>query len=279
MIYLLLSILASVCNAMILKRGEMAGHDRLVVMGINYLVAASLATAVWVGTGHLWPDAVTLVLGVVGGFFFAIALFLWMGAIQAVGLATSTAALRLSVVLPIAVSIAFFGERPSLLQALGILLALTAVLLITLAGRARQIGSAGGAAVWLVAVFIGGGGSHVTLKLFTEWGPPEQREALLALIFISAGLMTWAVLLAGRRRLARRDVMNGSLFGVLNVTGNSFLLLGLHVVPGVLAFPLNNTGMLFLSGLLGVVVWRERPGRPGYLAIATAGAAIVLLAL
>lgn len=277
MTFLFFSILASVGIAVILKRGEGASHDRLVVMGANYISASGLAVAIWVYQGALLPGLITLVLGVVGGFFYAVALFLWMRAIRVAGIATSTAALRMSVVWPVAMSIVLFSEYPTFNQSVGIVYALLAIVLITVSGRAVGESIFEGAAIRLLLVFVTGGGAFVTLKLFTEFAPAAEKEALLVIIYLSAVTMTWASVLAGSHQFSRPDFINGGLMGVLNVTSNSLVLLGLQSVPGVLAFPLMNTGVLLLTSFLGVTLWRERPGAFGYLAIGSAVVAAALL--
>jgi len=64
-----------------------------------------------------------------------------------------------------------------------------------------------------------------------------------------------------------------------NVVGNGFLLKSLETVPGVIAFPLRDSATIVAVSLLGVLVWKERPGRLGALALAAAAGAVVLMAL
>ncbi len=278
MLYLLISIVASVAISVLLKRGEGTGHDRLVVTASNYISATLLAGGIWLLRGAVWPSWPTVLLGIAGGFFYAISLVLWMQAIQRAGIAMSTAALRMSVALPVVMSIAFFGEIPSVNQGLGIVFTLLAIVLITLSGRAT--GSAvTRSAVLLLLVFFTGGGAFATLKLFTELRPPPEKEALLTLIFLSALVMSWATVACGRHRFRRADMANGLAVGACNVTSNGMMLLALQTIPGVLVFPFVNTSVLLSTAFLGTVIWRERPGGFGYLSIAASIVAIVLLTI
>ena len=67
--------------------------------------------------------------------------------------------------------------------------------------------------------------------------------------------------------------------GAANVAGNDFLLRALREVPGAVTFPLRDAGVIALVSLTGVVLFRERPGRFGYAAIAAAALAVVLMSL
>jgi drug/metabolite transporter (DMT)-like permease len=74
-------------------------------------------------------------------------------------------------------------------------------------------------------------------------------------------------------------VRDGVLCGLGNAAGNVCFLKSLDSVSGVVAFALRDAGVIVLVSLLGVAVWRERPGRMGTVAIAAAACAVVLLAL
>ena len=278
MTFLVLAVGVQLAMAMLLKIGELYQQDRLVVMGFNYLVAAFVTLIAWAVQGTGLPGAATLVLGPVAGIFYALGLFLWMGAIASAGLGMATTALRLAVLWPTLLSLLAFGEVPSLAQLAGV--TLTFVVLGLLCLHSLRIGRARpghGGIGWLLATFCLNGGVGIAQKLFIEWGHPAEKSALLALIFVTAALTSGAPMLGRRRRLRRSDLVRGSLFGVGNVLSNAFLLLGLERVPGVVAFPFASVGMILLTSVSGIVLWHERPGPLGLAAIALAAVAIVLM--
>lgn len=278
MTYLVLAVLVQVAMASVLKVGELYRQDRLVVMGSNYLAAACLTGALWAVEGSRVPSLPTLVLGPVAGFFYAAGLLLWMGAIGTAGLGTSTAALRLSVLWPTLLSFVAFGERPSAAPLLGVTLTFGVLALLTvnsLRMERRQPGQGG--LGWLLATFVLNGGVGVSQKLFIQWSQPGEKAALLALIFTTAAIISGAAVLLRRRRLRRGDVLRGMLFGVGNAASNGLLLLGLERVPGVIAFPFASVGMILLTALSGIILWRERPGLYGMVAIGLAAVAVVLM--
>lgn len=279
MIFLILAIATSVANAFLLKTGELYQQERLVVMGFNYLSAALLSAGVWAVQGTGPPGGVTLGLGVTGGFFYATSLFLWMGAIAKVGLATSTAAARISVIWPTLLSLVAFAEVPSPFQLAGIVLTFVVLGMLGASSlMADRAASGQSGLVWLVPMFVLMGGVGITQKLFTEWGRPAEKAALLCVIFTTAMLLCWAGLLRGRHPLRIGDVSRGFVFGLVNACSSGLMLLGLERVAGAIAFPLVNIGILLLTALSGVVIWRERPGRLGISAMVLAVIAIVFMA-
>jgi drug/metabolite transporter (DMT)-like permease len=277
--YLLLSIVAAVAMALIVKWGESRRQDRMTMMAWNYLAATALSGgAVLLGEGGA-PAGFTLWLGAVTGVTYAGSLLLWMMIVPQAGLGVSTAAMRLSVVWPALVSIAAFGEVPSAFQSAGVLLAFVAIALLSRAGGvgARPLGAR--TVAWLAALFVVSGGNGALMKVFTEQGASGQRPLFLATIFLSAGIICWSVLLLRRPRLRAGDTLRGALFGVVNLAGNGLLLKALSEIPGVVAFPLRDSGVILLVSLAGVLLFRERPGAWGLAALAVAALAVVSLSL
>ncbi len=277
--YILLSILAAAFNAALLKKGELRRQNRLVVAGANYVSATLLAGLAWWAGPPATPGPLILGLGAVGGFFYATALFVLMIAVGQAGIAISTAAYRMSLVWPVLLSIFLFGEIPGPLQAAGIVLALVAIVFLTLSTGPRAANLGRGAALWLAGLFFMGGLPFTTLKIFTEFGNPEEKQLLLTCIFFFACVFCWALIGFKKAPLRRDDLTSGAMFGVFNVFSNLSLLYGLQSVPGMLAFPILNTGILLLATLLGVTVWGEKPGGLGYAAVAVSVVAIVLMNL
>ncbi len=283
MIYLLLAIVGAVYIALVLKWGEARRRSRMVLMAANYLAATLITGGYTLAVHGIAPSLATLLWGSATGVIYAVSLLLWMVVIEHAGMGASTTAMRLSVVWPALTSVLVFGEVPSLWQGLGFALAGAAIVLLTVRSGLAPGASRGSGPGWLLALWVTSGGCGTFLKLFHEWGPPDQRPVFLVLMFLSAGLICWGWVAARMWRAGLRlhgpDLRDGLFFGVGNVVGNGFLLKSLETVPGVVAFPLRDTGVIVLVSLLGVLVWKERPGRIGTAALAIAAAAVVLLAL
>lgn len=275
MAYIVISVVTMVFNGMVLKWGETRGQNRLAVMSFNYLFASLGTASVWMLQNGGLPSRTTLLLGPAAGIFYGVGLFLWMVAISRSGLGTSTAAMRISVVWPTLLSIALFGEIPSVSQGTGIALTLIAIGLMTKANW----GSGNGGWPWLVAVFLVTGGIGVLLKIFIELGHGQERMAFLALAFSAAAVLSWGAMLVKKAPIRGGDVLRGVMFGAGNMLTNASLLKALEDLPGTVAFPLNNSGVIVLTALMGVVLWKEQPGPWGYGAITAAVVSIVLISM
>jgi drug/metabolite transporter (DMT)-like permease len=278
-IWLALSVLASLALALVARWGETARQDRIVMMAWNYAVATALAAALAGFTGTAAPDAVTVLLGAVTGISYAAALLFWMVAIPLAGLGMSTTAMRISVVWPALVAVALYGERPSPLQGAGIGLALAAVGLLLRAGGGTASGLGGRSVLWLAALWISSGANAVLLKVFTASGRALQQPVFLALIFAVAGVLCWAIVALRPRRWRRGDALRGALFGACNVTSNAFLLKALGSVPAIVVFPVRDAGIIATVSVTGILFLRERPSRWGYAAIAAAALAVVCMSV
>jgi len=283
MFYLFLSVCIQVWNAQVLRFGESSQQERLVVIGFNYILAMIGGALAWMYQGMPQPSAITWALGPIGGFFYFVSLLFWMKALAPAGVAVSTAVMRLGVLWPVLLSVFYFAEVPTLAQLGGILLTVLVLVLLGMDSRrpkggiAQEPAAARRGLITLLLLFATMGGTMISQKLFTEWAPPEEKSFFLLLVFYSAGLMTWMMILTLELPLRFWDGVRGSIFGIGNITGNTFLLMGLSQVPGVVAFPLVSTSVILLTAMSGVLIWKERPGILAVLAILTAAAAIYLM--
>ena len=266
-------------NVTVLKLGEVRQQNRFVVIWLNYLVAAAFALVVWALESGRAPAPLTVGLGATTGFFYAFGLWVSMKAIEKAGLAIQVAGSRMSVLIPLGISMLLFGDVPNLFQGLGILLALAALVVLLSSHRPRKLPLRDSALLWLALAFAVSGAAGTIQKLFTEYGLQGDRPAFVALLFgTAAGLATLPMALR-RPRLRAGDVTRGLLFGAGNVTAASLFLKGLSVVPGVVAFPFVSIGVIVLASLSGVLLFQERPGALGYSAISLAAFAILLMNL
>lgn len=281
-LFLISSMLCSVLIAMILKHNETRHGSRRVVIAANYIVACGYSLAQWGREG--WPavDGVTLLLGALGGAVFIGTFLLMTAAIGRVGIAIPVSVTRLAVVLPVAVSILFYREMPAVFHLAGFAAALGALALF---GRAAAAGRPGSprlswSGVLLTAgLFLAMGAVETLLKIFHERRVPAQKYGFVAIIFGTALLLGWLLILLRRELPSRADLALGLAMGLPNVLSTVFMLGALRYLPGMVAFPVNALGIVLLSTLAGAVIWGERPDRSGRLAIALALAAIVLINL
>lgn len=310
MLFLLLTILSSVSVSAILKINESRGGCRMVVAGMNYIVAMALAftmssisekSSLDIGTG--W-----IALGLASGVGFVAGFVMLMRGLNEIGLAIPTSAARLSMLIPVTGSIIVFNEQPSALQIAGILAGILAFVLLGAAQRRRGAdqennresnqrsdrnsdqkisqgnegaqGSQGskldlGAIGLLVAIFAIVGTTDFSMKIAQSNG--IDSDALAFYIFLSASLTCWLRVAFGRMQVTGRDMLLGALLGIPNYFSVYFLLLALERLDASVVFPSVSAGAVVLVTIVAIVFWKEHPNRTAWFGIALAAIAVALL--
>ena len=295
MIWLLPAALCSITIALILKVNERRGGNRIAVAGANYIVASAIAFVLVAanvgGAGALSsgagafqrPGAATLALGAAEGIVYVLGFLLLMAGIARMPLAVPVTVARLSVVLPVAVAILLWAEKPGLFQWLGFALGLAAIALFGAsfsgAGRSSRegIGPRGGSSLLVIGIFIVLGLGDVLLKAFREMCPDVHRLTFTFILFTVAAAFTWLLVLARGIRIDRGTFALGCLLGVPNLFSTVFTLLALRTVPASIAFPFINLTVIGGTTLLGFAIWKERLRGMSAAGLVAAAVAILFL--
>lgn len=280
MIWLLPAAFCSVAIALILKVNEGRAGNRILFAGANYLVASGVSFLM-LGARLPRPGGGTLALGGAAGIIYVLGFLLLMAAVARLPLAVPVTVARLSVILPVALSVLLWAERPTLLQWLGIGLGLVAVLLF--GASFSGVGSAGGARARIVplvaALFAVLGLGDVALKAFRETAPDFDRLAFTWILFTVAAVLTWILAFARRVRFDARTFGLGLVLGVPNLFSTVFTLYALRSVSASIAFPFINLTVIAGSTLAALAIWKERLRGLSLVGLCVAGCAILLLAL
>jgi drug/metabolite transporter (DMT)-like permease len=277
LIWLIPAALCSISIALILKVNEGRGGNRVVIAGANYLVASAVS-ALMIGARPAMPGAATIALGGAAGVVYVLGFLVLMAGIARGPLAVPVTVARLSVIIPVVVSILLWRETPGPAQRWGIALGLAAIALFG-RGISSGPGRVGFGYAWLMlALFLVLGTGDVLLKAFRETAGDADRAVFTWILFTTAAAFTWALVGARRVRVDRRTFALGLLLGLPNLGSTVFTLLALRSVGASVAFPFINIAVIAGTTALGYAVWRERPGRFGLAGLAFAAAAIVLLA-
>jgi drug/metabolite transporter (DMT)-like permease len=283
MIYLALAILCTVTINALIKAYELGGANTQVVIASNYVVAGLLGGGLLLARGIGRVDRTTLLLGLSGGLLWPAGFYVQMWGIRRYGLALAGTVSRLSLSIPLLFSLLFLNERLTPAIAIGMAGVFVAFwLLAPLRGGADR--ALDRRALWyfplLVVVF---GAGDLWANLFNAYGRGSERLLFVVLIFIVAGLFSWAVVGLRRVRVDRGSFAKGLVLGVPNFFTTFFLLESLRaplfarrsavvyalysVVPAVLVFA------------MGPVIWREKVTRGNLVGALVAVVSIALLNL
>lgn len=277
MLFLVLATLSSSVLALVLKR--LNSGNTYGVYFFNYVTCALLSfltledKALWRG------DPLPLWLGAVGGLVYLASLAVYGYSIRKSGAVLASVFTRLGVLVPIGISVAFLGERPSWLQGAGILLAVAAAVVMNGLPRGRASRPGGKLLLPLLLTLLFNGCSDSMSKIFAYAGRREEDGLFVFFIFFFAGLFTLVLLLRQRKGLALRDVLLGALVGVPNFCASRLLLAALTRLPAFVVYPCYSVGAILVISLCSVLLFHERLSRRQWGAVGMILAAVALLNL
>lgn len=276
MVYLILAIISSMLVSVLMRVSETRIHNRVSMLACNYLMCAVLAASFTETTPFPQEGVVFAAgLGLVSGAMYLGSFLLLQWNIARNGVVLSATFMKLGVLVPTAMAMLVFGERPGALQIAGMLMAVLAILLVNLERGSRRAASRAGLALLL----LGGGSTDATAKIFEELGNAPLRDAFLLITFATALLLCVAVCVKRRQSLTGTDILFGLLIGAPNYFSSRFLLLSLNGVPAVIAYPTYSVGSIVLIAVLGVFLFHERLSRRQALALSMILVALTLLNL
>ena len=278
--FLLLVILCSTSIALILKFNDTKKGELIVLLTGNYLVAAAIAFILLILSESKLFSYQTLLYGAGLGFLFVITFFLLAFAISRAGMGLAITSSRLSVIIPIILSIIFFDESPTKQHILGFILTFVTFVLFYFSVRSsHKEGDGALKYFFLIAVFLGIGINDFALKYFKVWRAEQEEPFFIFFIFLSALIYSSIYIIIKKIRIIPQTAMLGLILGIPNVLATFFLLSALALLPAILVFPLMNVGIILFTTLLTFLIWKEKLNPWGLLAIVSGLLAILFLSL
>ena len=279
MLFLLLAMLFSAVLAMVLK--YLNTSSPYGVFFFNYITCTVLAFAAMEPRTLYNGDFTPCWLGGITGLIYLASLSANGYSIHKNGAILSSVFTRLGVLVPIVVSVALFGERPTALQGLGVALAVAAAVVMNgLPGRSHD--PAAGTRIYLVPLVLTlllNGAADAMSKVFTQLGRRQDDGLFMFYIFLFAGLATLVLLVKERRPLTARDLLFGVLAGVPNFLSSRLLLAALTRLPAFLVYPSYSVGVILVISVASFLFFHERLNNRQLGAAAMILAALVLLNL
>ena len=263
MTLILFAAFSMACLFLLFKVYDKRNIPLLPTIVINYFVAFSCGAVVappWQAgdLSLLWIPA--LVLGVL-----FITLFYMTGvSTQRAGVAATSVASKMSLVLTVLAAVVLYDERPGTWGWAGMVLALVGMVL-----SSWTSGPAGARGVWLLPalLFLGNAAIDITLNatqrnLLT----PATEPVLPTLIFGIAGTLGMIRLLTGRGKQQLSDPrvwIAGVILGSVNYASLYFIVgaLARSGYPASSVFPLMNIGVILFGTLASIAVFGERLSR------------------
>ena len=278
MVYLLLAIAASAMVSIVMRLSTHRVKQNIGMLAMNYFVCMLMA-AFYAGVGGLLPDSPalgqTLGLGAINGALYLGGFVLLQFNIRKNGVVLSSVFMKLGLLVPMAVSVIAFGEKPEILQIAGFVLALAAIVLINSGGEKGAVSSG----LWLVLLLLGGGCCDMMSKVYEELGDKALSPSFLLYTFAAACILCFALMAAKKQHIGIAEVFWGVLIGIPNFFSAKFLLRALEDIDAVIVYPTYSVATLLVITLVGVVFFREKLGKRQYIALGIILAALALLNL
>ncbi len=214
------------------------------------------------------------------------------------GVGVTTISSKLSLLIPVTLAIVLFNETVTGMKIAGVAAAVTALVLISMGKGGVGAGIASWRKIYYflpLFVFLGSGTNDFIMLSLGRANTGEAAADITNVVFVVftmaflAGVITFlALALAGKSSyrifLVRRNVIGGCGMGLISVACFSLYLMGVGRLTeagwdGSVLASVYAVGVLVLSVLAGIVIFRERFSLVNYIGMAVALAAIVILSL
>ena len=196
---------------------------------------------------------------------------------QNAGLAITSVAANISVVIPVSIALVFYKESISIYKIAGLILALIAILLVF---KPKQKGSFHRQAlVFPLALFLINGLNNSLMKQAERLDAMRYPMIFLSVVFAMA-FLTGLLLIPfakGKKQLNVRSIPAGLLLGLLNFGSTYFFLKSLSLFPGSVFFPLFNLSFISAASIIGILFFKEKLSKENWAGIIIAIFAIAII--
>ena len=210
--------------------------------------------------------------------------------VQKIGVAVTSVAFKLSLVIPFIFSIYLYNETVTWIKIAGVVVALAAVVLTCLPPEKGETPAHKHISAWMMfllpaLIFFGSGFVDTMVKYVEQtFLNDTNNNAYLISAFGTAavmGLIFLAIMLAtGRQKFDKRSIIAGIAIGIPNYFSIWCLVKVLSMYQGYSSaiIPINNMSIVLLSSVVAFIVFKEHLSKINWLGIILAIGAIALIA-
>lgn len=279
MLYLICAFVGSSMLGIVMRLSQGKIRAKTSMLAVNYITCI-IASYFYLGDNGIFPrvsgSGLCLTLGVINGVLFVVSLMLTQHNVKVNGVVLPAMFSKIGdLLIPFVASVLLFGEHPGVLQIIGAVLAVFAIIRMNYDPQKGENRSA----VWLLVLFALDGIVGFMSKLYEEVGESTLSPQFLFYTFAVALLCCIAVILRDRERPGWWEVLFGILIGIPNYYSSLFLLKALNSIPAVVAYPIRSVGSIMVSTLAGLFLFREKLEKRHWIAFPAILAAVVLLSI
>ena len=285
MVYLLISICISSFLFVIFKLFDVLKINTFQAIVVNYFTAAVLGF--YLSNNSVSFTEIPYQPWFFGAFLLVI-MFILVFNIMALtsqknGLSVASVSSKMSVVIAIVFGVWYYEENLSLIKFIGILLALIAVYL-TSSKEKNGIVQKNKDFLFPILLFFGSGAIDTSLKyvetsFVEEGGVPLFSATIFGCAFVLGVIVLMYQKIKGILSFELKSIFGGILLGVPNYFSIVYLLKALSTegMESSSAFTLNNVGIVILSTLFGLFIFKEKLIIKNWLGIGIAVVSIILI--
>ncbi len=258
-LYLILSVMCSLVIVHLLKVVKYRQTRMLPVLTVNYFIATLVASISSLGTFSVSVLPIWLIfLTVIAGALFIFNFVIYGSSVNRNGVGVSVTAMRLSLVIPVLVSIIGYRERINFLITAGLIGVFIALYLLSRMHHHKK--ETDWKPVLLIALFLGTGFSDAALKIFRENGAGFiNQDLFMAGIFGTAFLIgITGIILQRQYQIRLNELGLGVMIGIPNLYSSIFMIMALKYIGGAVAFSIANILIVAGGTILGYVYWRDK---------------------
>jgi drug/metabolite transporter (DMT)-like permease len=265
---------------LILKYSDTNKGEPIVLFAGNYLLASLISLILLLPNEEKIFTSETFLFGSGLGLFFVLSFFAYAKAIKYAGTGLATTSSRLSVIIPIILSIIIYEEIPNKLQLIGFVFTLITFTFFYFAvTQNHKEGEGILKYLFLLVVFVGIGINDFAMKVFKNWRFESEEPFFVFFIFSSAFVYSSIYITIKKIKINKQSAFLGLVLGIPNVFSTIFLLRALKLLPAILVYPLMNVGIILLTTILSFIFWKEKLNRWGVFALFTGLLAILFLSI
>jgi len=278
LIYLLLTMICGAMLSIVIRFSQGRVRSSTGMIACNYLTCVVMAVFFLFFGGKLLPTTdglgKTFGLGMINGVFFMTAMMANRYNIKRVGVVLPNLFSKLGALLvPLVISILLFGEMPGMLQVIGFVLAILAIVLMNAHSGSQSIAAT---ATLFLLLFMEGMASSMS-KVYREVGNDLLSDHFLLFTFTSASLLCLIVLILKHERLGGKELLFGAMIGIPNFLAARFVLKALETLPAIIVYPSRSVGTIVIVTLAGIFLFKERLSKRQAIALPVIFAALILL--
>ncbi|MDB2658098.1 MAG: EamA family transporter [Flavobacteriaceae bacterium] len=285
MFYLLFSICISSFLFVIFKLFDVLKINTFQAIVVNYLTAAILGF--YLSNNSVSFQQIPSQPWFLGAFLLGIMFILVFNVMaltsQKNGLSVASVSSKMSVVIAIIFGVWYYEESIGLVKLIGILLALVAVYLTSIKEK-NEIVKKNKDFLFPVLLFFGSGAIDTSLKyvetsFVAEGGVPLFSATIFGCAFVLGVIVLLYQKVKGILSFEFKSILGGILLGVPNYFSIVYLLKALSTegMESSTAFTLNNVGIVILSTLFGLFIFKEKLISKNWFGIIIAIVSIILI--